>query len=43
MTNYADLAYTAAENEEIIKEAKASFKIVRKVKHPKGYYQIFVA
>lgn len=30
------------ENEKMVAEAKKQFKLVRKIKHPDGYYQLFV-
>lgn len=43
MENYSDLCMTEEENEKIIKEAKEIYKYVRKIKHPEGYHQLFVA
>ena len=41
--NHADLIYSDAENERVIKEAKEKFTSVRQIKHPEGYTQLFVA
>lgn len=41
--NFADLIYPDHENEFIIKQAKDKYHKVHKIKHPSGYYQIFVA
>ena len=43
MTNYCDLIMSNAENEAVVKEAKDKFGKVRKIKHPAGYYQLFVS
>jgi hypothetical protein len=40
--NYSDLIYGDEDNERIIKQAQALYKLVRKIKHPDGYYQLFV-
>lgn len=42
-TNHADLIYSDAENSKVIAEARSQFRSVRKIKHPDGYYQLFVA
>jgi hypothetical protein len=41
--NYCDLVMSTEENERVIAEAKNKFKFVRKIKHPSGYHQLFVA
>ncbi|MCB9047680.1 MAG: hypothetical protein H6550_16215 [Chitinophagales bacterium] len=43
MVNYADLCMTDERNAGMIKEAKELYRKVRKIKHPAGYYQLFVA
>jgi len=42
-TNYCDLIMDEEENQKVIEEARAQFDSVRKIKHPEGYYQLFVA
>jgi hypothetical protein len=41
-TNYCDLIYDDDENERLIQVAKALYRSARKIKHPSGYYQLFV-
>lgn len=42
--NYADLLnMDEADNKKIVDEAKELYKSVRKIKHPDGYYQLFVS
>lgn len=43
MINYCDLIMGDTENESAIKEAKAKYQRVRKIKHPDGFYQLFVS
>lgn len=40
--NYSDLIMGDTENEQVIREAKSLYAKVRKIKHPSGYYQLFV-
>jgi predicted Zn-ribbon and HTH transcriptional regulator len=42
-TNFADLIFSDAENQKTIDEAKHKFSSVKKIKHPEGYHQLFVA
>lgn len=42
-TNYCDLIYGDEENARMITTAKSLYHLVRKIKHPDGYYQLFVA
>jgi hypothetical protein len=41
--NYIDLIMSEQENEIAINEAKRKFASIRKIKHPSGYYQLFVS
>lgn len=41
-TNYADLIMGEVENAQVIQEARATGRSVRKIKHPEGYYQLFL-
>jgi hypothetical protein len=41
--NYADLVCDDAENATIVSEAKLLFTSIRKIKHPNGFCQLFVA
>lgn len=43
MLNYCDLIMGDVENEVAVKEAKAKYQYVRRIKHPDGFYQLFVA
>lgn len=43
LLNYCDLIYSEEENNSVITEAKATYKVVRKIKHPAGHYQLFVS
>jgi len=40
--NFCDLIYGDKENKAVIEEAKKLCKSVRKIKHPGGYYQLFI-
>lgn len=41
--NYCDLIMSDEENNKVIAEAKKLYKTIRKIKHPSGYYQLFVS
>jgi hypothetical protein len=43
LLNYCDLIMSDEENNKVIAEAKKKYKIVRKLKHPSGYYQLFIS
>lgn len=43
MTNYCDLIMSPAENLVVESDAKNKYTWCRKIKHPDGYYQLFVA
>ena len=43
MSNWADLLCDDYTNKKTIETAKLIYKFVRKIKHPSGYYQLFVS
>ena len=43
MFNYCDLIMCDVENKATIKEAREKYQYVRKIKHPEGFYQLFVS
>lgn len=40
--NWCDLIYQPEENDRILKEIKAKKIKHRRIKHPDGYYQLFI-
>lgn len=43
MENYADLIMSPEENLAVEAEARNEYTHIRKIKHPDGYYQLFVS
>lgn len=41
--NYSDLIQSESEQAAIIQDAKKHYTHIRKIKHPSGYYQLFVS
>lgn len=42
-TNFCDLIMSEEEIAEVVAAAKNKYKYVRKIKHPSGYYQLFIS